>query len=429
MTLNIHIRTKALIGLTAVLTQLLFPFVSFAQNNTNSPYTRFGYGELASALSGKNRDMGGTAIGSRERDGVNSINPASYTSIDSLTFIYEGGVMGKVSFFENQSGRKDHTFNGNLEFLCFRFPVGHYFAASAGITPFSYVGYDFPSSGSISVVSSGGGTNDVNYSQTFEGEGGINKVYLGVAGKIGRHLSAGVNAYYLFGDITHTRQITYDATYGSFYSTLQDSRLHVSDFNFTYGLQYYTPVGKQHYLSVGVTAELKNTLGGNYTIETSTIDTVEQKNKNNFETPLTVGLGVNYKWKNVLTAALDYRFEGWDDCKYFGKTDTLTNRHTIAAGLEWTPNAFSQNFLKRLSYRIGAYVSEGYLDIKGGGLNNYGITFGVGIPTRGGRSIINLGCEYGRLGNTSHQQIRESYWKINLSASMREIWFFKRQFE
>lgn len=417
---KVYILLVAIIGISEMLA---------AQNNTNSPYTRFGYGELAKAASGRNKDMGGIGIGSRERDGVNILNPASYNSIDSLSFIFEASLMGKFSNFENGDGKKEHKFTGNLDFLGMRFPIGKWIAASAGIAPYSYVGYDFPQTGEVEINTSGGGTKTVSYIRNFEGEGGINKIYLGLAGKVGKHLSVGANVYYLFGDITHTRQVTFDATYGTFFSTLQNNRLHVSDFNATYGLQYFTPVGRQHYLTVGLTAELKNTMGGNYAIETSTIDTVEEKNKGRFESPLAIGVGVSYKFKNVLTLAADYRYEGWKDCQYFGLKDTLSNRHEICAGAEWTPEAYSKNFLKRLSYRVGAHVSKGYWDIEGGGLNNYGITFGIGIPTRGGRSMLNIGGEYGRLGNNSHGQISEQYWKINLSASIKEIWFFKRQFE
>ncbi len=399
-----------------------------AQNNTNSPYTRFGYGELAMPLPGQNRDMGGTAIGSRERTGINSANPASYTAIDSLSFLYDFGVMGKLSTFTNEADAQDHDFNGNIEFLALRFPIGRWFAASAGITPFSYVGYDFPSSGTLTTTTTGGGTADVSYTRSYKGEGGINKLYGGLAFKVGKHLSLGTNFYYLFGDITHTRQVTYDATYGTFYSTLQNIRLHISDFNMTYGVQLYTPIRKQHYLTIGATLELKNTLHGKYAIETSTLDTVTWKNSSSFQSPLAIGVGVNYKYRNKLMLAADYRFENWSDCKYFNVSDTLKNRQTFAIGAQVVPDAFSRHFYNRMSYRFGVRVSDGYLDIKGGGLNNYGITFGLGIPTRGGKSSIDIGAEYGHIGNNNYQQIRETYWKFSVSASFSEMWFFKRQF-
>ena len=48
-----------------------------AQNNTNSPYTRFGYGELADRSFGAGRAMGGVGIGLHSSKQINPMNPAS----------------------------------------------------------------------------------------------------------------------------------------------------------------------------------------------------------------------------------------------------------------------------------------------------------------------------------------------------------------
>ena len=66
--------------------------VATAQNNTNSPYTRYGYGQMAEYGSGNSKAMGGIAYGLRDGHQVNFANPASYTAVDSLTFIFDGGL-------------------------------------------------------------------------------------------------------------------------------------------------------------------------------------------------------------------------------------------------------------------------------------------------------------------------------------------------
>ena len=65
---------------------------AIAQNNTNSPYTRYGYGDLSDQSFGNSKAMGGIAFGLRDGAQINPLNPASYTAIDSLTFLFEGGV-------------------------------------------------------------------------------------------------------------------------------------------------------------------------------------------------------------------------------------------------------------------------------------------------------------------------------------------------
>ena len=60
--------------------------------NTNSPYTRYGWGLLSGQTMGDNTAMGGIAYGLRNGSQINTANPASYTAIDSLTFLFDGGL-------------------------------------------------------------------------------------------------------------------------------------------------------------------------------------------------------------------------------------------------------------------------------------------------------------------------------------------------
>ena len=60
-----------------------------AQNNINSPYTRFGYGRLNDLGFSRNQAMGGIGYALRTRQHINPANPASFSSIDSTSFIFE----------------------------------------------------------------------------------------------------------------------------------------------------------------------------------------------------------------------------------------------------------------------------------------------------------------------------------------------------
>ena len=95
----------------------------WAQNNTNSPYTRFGYGELADRSFGAGRAMGGVGYGLRSSKQINPLNPASYSCMDSLTFLFDFGASGQVSWFYDGTN-KQRQMNGNWSIsLCnFRSP-------------------------------------------------------------------------------------------------------------------------------------------------------------------------------------------------------------------------------------------------------------------------------------------------------------------
>ena len=78
----------------------------WAQNNTNSPYTRFGYGELADRSFGAGRAMGGVGYGLRSSKQINPLNPASYSCMDSLTFLFDFGASGQVSWFYDGTNKQ-----------------------------------------------------------------------------------------------------------------------------------------------------------------------------------------------------------------------------------------------------------------------------------------------------------------------------------
>lgn len=56
-------------------------------NGSNSPYSRYGFGLLSDRAGGFNKGMSGLAYGMRYGNELNTKNPASYSSIDSLSFL------------------------------------------------------------------------------------------------------------------------------------------------------------------------------------------------------------------------------------------------------------------------------------------------------------------------------------------------------
>jgi hypothetical protein len=402
---------------------------SFAQNNTSSPYSRFGYGEISDNGSGKSKGMGGVSIGMRSNSSINTANPASYTGIDSLTFLFEFGAFGKQSLFSDKTSSSGKAFTANIEFLTMEFPLTKWLAASAGILPYSTVGYSFSNSDSLAMPTNSGTDNYINYTKKFSGSGSITQAYGGLSTKIGKHLALGVNLSYRFGSISNERYLSYDETVGTYASTLQTQTLEVKDINFRYGLQYFTELKNKDRLTLGVILETKSRLGGTYSIETSGVDTISSSNGSDFQTPLLIGIGGSYTIKDRITLGADFQFQNWADAKYFGKTDTLKNSTKLSVGAEFLPSKIARSYFGRVIYRVGGNISSGYLNINGKSPNNYALTVGLGLPTRGSKTLINLGFEYGRKGSTSYSQIREDYFKFSVSATFNEMWFFKRHFE
>ena len=71
-----------------------------AQSGTNSPYSQYGLGVLSDQSQGFNRGMNGLALGMRNGDQVNFLNPASYSAVDSLTMVFDVGLSGQLTNFK-----------------------------------------------------------------------------------------------------------------------------------------------------------------------------------------------------------------------------------------------------------------------------------------------------------------------------------------
>lgn len=123
-----------------------------AQSGTNSPYSQYGLGVLSDQTSGFNRGMNGVGLGFHEHNQVNYLNPASYSNIDSLSFILDAGISGQITNF-NENGVKKNAKNANFEYVVAGLRVAKHVGVSFGILPFTNVGYNYTESKKLAMFS------------------------------------------------------------------------------------------------------------------------------------------------------------------------------------------------------------------------------------------------------------------------------------
>ena len=126
-----------------ILSACLIVFISQAagaQSGTNSPYSQFGLGMLSDHTTGFNRGMNGLSIAYHEHNQVNNLNPASYSSIDSLTFIFDAGVSGQITNFK-ESGKRLNAKNAVFEYIVGAFRLRKHLGLSFGLIPYTNIGY------------------------------------------------------------------------------------------------------------------------------------------------------------------------------------------------------------------------------------------------------------------------------------------------
>ena len=420
--------------LLLVLASIIFAQFTNGQNNTNSPYTRFGYGDISDANNGEQRALGGVAIGSRSNTSINTVNPASYSSVDSMTFMFDIGSSALISRFSDLTQGKN-TFNANLEYITMQFPLAKGLGFSAGLLPYSFSGYDFYSNDTTYLKTNNHQRDTVPYTTSFIGSGGFSQVYIGLSANLFKHLSVGVNGYYMYGTIYNYRDLSF-ATSTGYTSTTEANIIRANNFRFRFGLQYYNTFAEKHDVTLGLIYEPKIKLNGGFSqIRTGVLnDTIDANHPNytayGFELPSSYGIGLNYTYDKKLSVGIDYSLQEWKDAEFYGKLDSLTNRSKIAVGVEYQPNPRGRHFSDRVRYRAGFNVSDSYFKVNGiTPPKNYSITCGLGLPlynkTTNSISMLNASLEYGKIGSTDN--LREDYLKLTLNIVFNEHWFFKRK--
>ena len=423
-----------MVGFKHTLCALLLTMVTgmaIAQNNTNSPYTRYGYGDLSDQYFGNSKAMGGIAFGLRDGAQINALNPASYTAIDSLTFLFEGGV-SLQNMNISGGGQKLNAKNSSFDYLAMQFRLHRRLAMSIGLLPFSNVGY------TVGEVQSGNGTTT---SKSFTGDGGLHQLYAGIGVKVLKNLSLGVNASYFWGDITRRTTVLFPGE--DAYSFIQEMGLSISDYKLDFGAQYTQELGKKHSVTIGAVFSPKHKLNNDYTVMTQNSTTTTTDMDATFELPNTFGVGFTYNFDKRLTVGADYSLQQWSKAKFglnnvsdprvsedFEETYAFCDRQKISVGAEYIPNLVGRSYLSRIKYRAGAYYTTPYYKIDGKKASReYGVTAGFGLPVPRSRSILSISGQFVRMKGLETNMVNENIFRVSIGLTFNEVWFFKRRVE
>lgn len=409
-------------------------------NGSNSSYSRFGLGTLADQSQGFNRGMGGVGIALHQGNRVNMLNPASYASIDSLSFILDAGMSLSAGHMKS-GGSSVNVNNCSLDYVNAGLRLRKGLGMSFGFVPYSTIGYNFYRERNV--------TNDqtttlpIKTTSTYAGDGGLHQTYIGLGWNPIGHLSIGMNASFMWGTISHSMaQAFYEGESSSTaYSKLNSvHEANLKTYKLDFGVQYPIRLTANDWLTVGATVGLGHKIKSDATLTryTSVGDSTEVTAKSPFDLPYTYGGGLAWQHKNTLQVAVDYKFEGWDECRtphatskpgeltYLGATGDYKNRSRFAAGVQYTPDPSAKNYLKRVQYRMGGNYSTPYLRVNGqDGPSEMTLSAGLGLPIINNRSVVNLNFQWLHRKPSSVSLITENYFMVNIGLTFNENWFMK----
>ncbi|WP_316786201.1 hypothetical protein [Pedobacter frigiditerrae] len=437
---NMYQRLKYTFAVCLLLTSI----IANAQVTTQSPYSRFGVGNIKGGSLPMFRAMGGLSTGIFRTNYFNNINiqnPASYAGTAITTV--DMGLSGSFTELKNSS-QTEQSFNSTLSHIAFAFPLSRKSGLSFGILPYSELGYNFKNT--VKVGTTTANTKTVDYE--YLGEGGLTKAYLGYGVQFGDHFRIGANAEYLFGNLTENRSTEYVQEPGAINSRLQ-SKNSVGGLAFTYGAQYDFNLGNKTSLVLGYSGSSNSRINSKKTQvatqyfndangdEQTALDTLlfVENSPTNLKLPLIHNFGFSIVKENKWLIGADYRMGKWSELSIDKINQGLQDTYGVSVGGQYTPDITSiSGYFKRVDYRLGFSYDKTYIQLNKQDVKQMAVTLGVGLPlssySRGSIYRMNLSAELGKRGNTNNGLLQEKYLNIHLGFALNtNSWFQRFRFD
>jgi len=402
------------------------------QKNVLSPYARYGIGNIEQQGTFRTRAMGGISSGIRNNLTLNFLTPASYSSIDTTSFIFDFGLdYGVIRLREG-----DQTFYSqdlNFSHLMLGFPIMKGWGVVAAIVPYSNGAYNI-----VEQSTDNGGADKMLERHT--GSGGYQKALIGTGFSPGKHFSAGVNMIFLFGEITRINDFLFTED-NNLFNTRKFGSSAMNGIGWEGSMQFMAPLPKNRYINAGLTYtpgfNLKTVNQdvvfrfSNVQVTALAMDTLSDVTvSTTSRMPQTIRGGIAFGQNDKFTTGADIVYTVWSGASLPGTYGTYTDVISLHAGAEYIPDKFSNySFFDRMEYRIGCRYSESYALYEGDNIKEYGITFGTGIPLRRSRSRISLVVDLSNRGNPDAGLPQETRISVGASLNLYDYWFLKRQYE
>jgi long-subunit fatty acid transport protein len=440
-----------------LLTSLLVLFSSFGlYAQENSPYSRYGLGDIIPNQSVVSRSMGGIAAGFVDYDRrydfktiypksqtVNFLNPASYSK-NRLTSFDLGFEAGSRTLTQVNAIGKYKASSAIISYVQLGIPLNRKknFGMNLGLRPINRINYKIQQDKREIFRS---GLSD-SIRTLFEGSGGAYEVFTGF-GKGFKNLSIGFNVGYLFGTKDYTaRKVFLNDSIFPYYKSNYETKSSFGGIFLDAGIQYTIDINKKTRLVLGAHGNMRQKLNGNEDLIRETFEITASGNqrvdsvfivngtKGKVEYPSTIGMGFTLETQDKWLFGADFSTTSWEKYSFFGVKDQLRNSWILKAGGQLSPNLLTaKNYWGRVAYRLGFNYGVDYVKLNNQDLKLFMATAGLGLPVRTNRfsnqyTHVNLAIEYGTRGSNKNV-VRENLFRVALGFSLGDLWFVKRKYE
>jgi hypothetical protein len=450
-------------------------FISNAQDN--SPYSRYGLGNLMPLTNSAGRGLGQLSAAYTDYTGVNFVNPASYSSfvsakearsnkLQSGRAILDVGINFTTrSLIEPNNPVKSTSSDLLFSYLQVGVPLKKNWGLSFGIRPVSRIGYFIDKREMLTDPITG--ANIDSAVTQYKGSGGtyLPTVGTGVGftlsrdtsgGKIKRSsVSLGVNVGYFFGNRETKTLLNLLNDSVQSYASEHVVNTSFGDLFLNAGLLYEYETrnlarNKTSFFRFGVAGNINQDINAEqdklvqtYALglsgEELQIDSVfEQKGtKGKVIYPGSIKAGFVYqkidnKYFNGWMIGMDFTTTKWSDYRFYGQQDSVRDNWQVSVGASFTSKP-RKSYLSNVVYRFGFYTGPDYIKVQDD-MPQFGVTVGFGLPLFNFNrqtyqsTLVNLAFDYGKRGNNDNV-LKENLFRLTVGFNFNDLWFQKRKYD
>lgn len=419
---------------------IFLPFQFFGQTAHVSPLSYYGMGTISSKFLSADIGFGGANTAFSAPDLINIANPATYHFLYTQQIDVGFQVLNSNYTLPNgdfsSSGSQIRSFN-------YGFSMGNKLGFVLGLKPFSSANYELTETNVINNT-----TQIANY---YFGQGGFNNAIVGMSYRLLKDslniISVGANFNYLFGFQNRFQYSIISESGSANFNGKYQNQVGISDVYFDFGLHYMRKINQKLSLGAGFTYTPQQNLNSNQLNYFGTFTGIPgneiPKDTGYFFTdtslstlPQSIGFGLTAEVGLGLVFVADYKTTAFSNANFLGNNLNILDRNELALGIQYIPDIEEvTKIFKVTKYRVGARLVNTGLQYNNNPVNQFGITFGLGLPLLKSQSFtsVNIGAEIGNRNNGNAGTFNEQYSNFFIGVSIAphkfDRWFVRRKID
>jgi long-subunit fatty acid transport protein len=355
---------------------------------------------------------GGFSMAFVDSISLNQMNYALWTQVQRTTFTLNVGYQGlETKSPTNKIGSLDGAFLGG--FLAVPI-IKKKMSIGFGIQPKSINNQGF-------VLRDAG--IGAKATQTIQSKGTLSEVQFVAAWSPIPDFSLGFSAYYILGKINDNTIINYlDVSYADISVR---NEYHFYGKGPSFGVSGFLRLTPR--MTIGARVKIPTKMKVFTQQESITAKkTIEKYQEITFPMNLTVGIAWQPFERFVIGGDIDYI--DWKTGYLFNglPLSYMNNTYRVGAGVEFKPTKRRlASYLNRINYRAGLFYGQLNFLANNQPVNEYGLSFGLGLPIARGISRMDVAFQVGKRGDIVTNGLSETFFRLNFSLSASELWFVR----